>query len=83
MGFFKSKYEKDLDKIIADIDMNMNNNYKDNAQESLHRFEDRLKEMLAQNLLKGKSADYYKGRLEEYEQKMKGYTHKDQLKNWG
>lgn len=31
MGFFKSKYEKELDGIIADININMNNNYKDNA----------------------------------------------------
>ena len=29
MGLFKSKYEKELDGIIADINMNMNNNYKD------------------------------------------------------
>ena len=40
MGLFKSKYEKELDGIIADINMNMNNNYKDNAQakDMLHEY---------------------------------------------
>ena len=46
MGFFKSKYEKELDGIIADININMNNNYKDNAQAGLRRFDERLEEML-------------------------------------
>ncbi len=83
MGLFKSKYEKELDGIIADIDMNMNNNYKDNAQADLHRFEERLSEMLSQELLKEKAGTYYKQQLGIYKGKLKGYTHKDQLKNWG
>ena len=48
MGLFKSKYEKELDGIIADINMNMNNNYKDNAQAGLRRFDERLEELLLQ-----------------------------------
>lgn len=56
MGLFKSKYEKELDGIIADINMNMNNNYKDNAQAGLRRFDERLEEMLLQGLLKEKAA---------------------------
>ena len=56
MGLFKSKYEKELDGIIADINMNMNNNYKDNAQAGLRRFDERLEELLLQGLLKEKAA---------------------------
>ena len=83
MGLFKSKYEKELDGIIADINMNMNNNYKDNAQAGLRRFDERLEELLLQGLLKEKAAGEYKRQLSSFKVKMKGYTHKDQLKNWG
>ena len=83
MFFIKSGYWKELDRIITDIDMNMNNNYKDNAQSDLQRFENRLDEMLAQGLLKEKQEVYYKQKLNQYKEELKGYTHKDQLKNWG
>lgn len=83
MFFIKSGYEKELDRIITDIDMNMNNNYKDNAQSDLQRFENRLDEMLAQGFLKEKQKRYYKQKLNQYKEELKGYTHKDQLKNWG
>lgn len=63
MGLFKSKYEKELDGIIADINMNMNNNYKDNAQAGLRRFDERLEELLLQGLLKEKAAGEYKRQL--------------------
>ena len=32
MVLFKSRYEKELDALMTKIDMNMSNNYKDNAQ---------------------------------------------------
>ena len=35
MGLFKSKAEKELDSIIQRLNMNMSNNYKDNAQDEL------------------------------------------------
>ena len=38
MGFadiFKNKYEKKLDEVIEEMQMNMSNNYKDNAQKNL------------------------------------------------
>ncbi|MBQ8006737.1 MAG: hypothetical protein IJ526_06900 [Lachnospiraceae bacterium] len=39
MGLLKSKAEKELDKIIQHIDINMSNNYKDAAQVALKEFE--------------------------------------------
>ena len=35
MGLFKSKAEKELDSIIQSLEMNMANNYKDNAQKKI------------------------------------------------
>ena len=39
MGLFKSKAEKELDAIIGRLEMDMSNNYKDNAQDDLKDFE--------------------------------------------
>ena len=39
MGLFKSKAEKELDDIIRRLEMNMSNNYKDNAQDDLKELE--------------------------------------------
>ena len=37
MVLFKSRYEKELDALMTKIDMNMSNNYKDNAQADITR----------------------------------------------
>ena len=82
MGLFKSEAEKELDKIIQRIDMNMSNNYKDAAQVGLKEFElamDRLKEM---NIMKPQVLSKYEAILGKYQEKMKGYTHKDQKPFW-
>ena len=39
MGLFKSKAEKELDSIIQRLNMNMSNNYKDNAQDDIKDLE--------------------------------------------
>ncbi len=42
MGLFKSNIEKELDSIIQRLQMNMSNNYKDNARDDLREFEARM-----------------------------------------
>ncbi len=82
MGLFKSKAEKELDRIIQRIDMNMSNNYKDAAQVGLKEFElamDKLKEM---DIMKPQILSKYEEILSRYQTKMKGYTHKDQKPYW-
>mgnify|MGYP003316623068 CR=1 FL=1 len=45
-GFFKkTKSAKELDRIIAEITMNMQNNYKDAAQSAFKELEQRFNEM--------------------------------------
>ena len=82
MGLFKSKYEKELDGIISNIEMNMANNYKDNAQAGLREFESSLTSMKEQQLIKGKAAENYERQLLAYRERLKGYTHKDQKPYW-
>ena len=82
MGIFKSKTEKELDNIIQRLEMNMSNNYKDNAQDNLKEFEALMKESEDSGKLKGKSITIYEEILNSYREKMKGYSHKDQKPYW-
>lgn len=82
MGLFKSRQEKELDIIIMRIDMNMSNNYKDNAQADLREYEELLYRFIEEGSLKVKVRSFYESKLDSYKDKMKGYTHKDQKPYW-
>lgn len=82
MVLFKSRYEKELDALMTRIDMNMSNNYKDNAQADFQELESRFTEMKEQGRLKEKNCLYYENRVSDYREKLKGYTHKDQKPYW-
>lgn len=82
MGLFKSKYAKALDAVIASINMNMSNNYKDNAQANLCEFEELLKGLVDEGKLNDKDKAYYESQLGIYQERLKGYTHKDQKPYW-
>lgn len=82
MGLFKSKSEKELDGIIQRLEMNMSNNYKDNAQDNLKELEVALNDMREAGSLKPVILTKYQTILEEYQEKMKGFTHKDQKPYW-
>lgn len=82
MEIFKSKHEKQLEDIIKRLEMNMSNNYKDNAQDNLREFEKVLIQKKEAGLLKDKKICKYEEILKEYQVKMKGYSHKDQKPYW-
>lgn len=82
MGLFKSKYVRELEAYILRINMNMSNNYKDNAQSDLRDLQARYEELKASGVLKEKDAALFESRIGIYEQKLKGFTHKDQKPYW-
>lgn len=82
MKFFKSKYEKELDGIIERIQMNMSNNYKDAAQANLKEFQEKLEHFCADGKLKEKQQESYENKLTILQERMKGFTHKDQKPYW-
>ena len=82
MGLFKSKAEKELDAIIQRLNMNMSNNYKDNAQDDLKEFEMMLDGLQASGDAKPRVLEKYGVILDELKEKMKGYSHKDQKPYW-
>ena len=82
MGLFKSKYERELDSIIMRLEMNMANNYKDNAQSNLKELEAAFAAMKEAGQLKGKALAKYESLINGFTEKMKGYSHKDQKPYW-
>ena len=82
MGLFKSKAEKELDCIIQRLEMNMSNNYKDNAQDNLKELEATVNAMRSSGSLKPGALSRYESILDSYKEKMKGYSHKDQKPYW-
>lgn len=77
-SLFKSKEEIQLDAIIARIESNMANNYKDAAQEALKEFEEKLEDIS----FKESKKQAYELLLKDYKNKMKEFTHKAQKPYW-
>lgn len=82
MSLFKSQAEKDLDAVIQRMEMNLSNNYKDNAQENLAEFQRKFDEYVASSKIRGKTRAKYQAILDSYREKLKGYSHKDQKPYW-
>ena len=82
MRLFKSKEEKEMDGIIQQLEMNMSNNYKDNAQDNLKELEATLDAFRSSGRIKPAVITEYEHILVGYKEKMKGYCHKDQKPYW-
>lgn len=82
MRLFMSKMEKELEGIIQRLEMNMSNNYKDNAQDNLKELEATINAFRTSGSIKGTVLKKYENILGEYKEKMKGYSHKDQKPYW-
>ena len=82
MGFFKGKYERELNIIIERIQMNMSNNYKDAAQENLKELQAKYESFCREDILKEKQKLFYETQIDILKEKMKGFTHKDQKPYW-
>lgn len=78
----KAKAAKELDSIIAEINMNMQNNYKDAAQSALREFEKRYMELAEQGALSELQKSEYSAKLSSYKERLKAYSHKDQKPYW-
>ena len=82
-GFLKNgKIYKELDEIIAQIDSNVANNYKDAAQEAVECLERKINEFWENGQLSEKKKLEYSARLTRYKRELEGFTHKDQKPYW-
>ncbi len=82
MVLFKSKAEKELDGIIRRLEMNMANNYKDNARSNLKELEASVNLLRTSGGLKAAKLAEYESLVGAYKEKMKGFSHKDQKPYW-
>ena len=82
MGLFKSKAEKELDGIIQQMQMNMSNNYKDNARDNLKELEAAINALRTSGSAKPNVLSKYEALLDSYKKEMEGYSHKDQKPYW-
>ncbi len=73
---------KELEAIIARIENNASNNYKDAAQQALAQYEAALEELKAAGKLKDKQVAHYDAQLAAYKERMQKFTHKDQKPTW-
>ena len=81
-SLFKSKEEIQLDAIIARIESNMANNYKDAAQLNLKEFEQTLGQLVESGKLSDKQRQMYEEKLASFQKNMEKFTHKDQVCTW-
>ena len=80
--FIKKKSTNVLESLIAEIDSNMQNNYKDAAQAAFREFEQKLSEAIEQGTLSEGKKEEYCLKRDAYKEKLKEYTHKDQKPYW-
>ena len=80
--FAKKKNVNELELIIAEIESNMQNNYKDVAQAAFQKFEQKLSELIEQGQLSEGKKEEYSRKLENYKEKLQAYSHKDQKPYW-
>ena len=75
--FFKKKEAQELDKLIKNIQSNLENNYKDMARSFLKDAQALLERCRQEKILNEKDLKYYSEKIDGYEMKMKGYEHTD------
>jgi len=78
----KTAEEKQLDAILSELQINMANNYKDNAGACFREFSDTFAKMKEAGALKPAALSYYEEIFADYSKKMVGYSHNDQKPYW-
>lgn len=76
------KKNQELEHFMERIQNNMENNYKDAAQEYLKEYEETLHKLLEEHKLNEKQEAYYSSKLQDLKGNLKGFTHKDQKPYW-
>lgn len=72
---FRSKYYKQVEAKLQSIQVNLENNYKDEAILARKECEEMLEQLNQEGKLKKADYDYFKSQLHGYEARMIGYNH--------
>ncbi len=79
---FGNKKSPALEDIIDKLESNMANNYKDAAQADFKELERVYEELVSLGKLSEKQKNQYESVIEDYREKLKKYSHKDQKPYW-
>ena len=79
-GFGKKISE--LDQLIESIEMNMENNYKDNATSGFKDLREAYLRLDREKKLSDKQKTYYEPILTNLSKRLEGFTHKEQKAFW-
>ena len=84
MAFFgrKANAARQLDEKLERIQMNFENNYKDAAQLNLKEYQALLNALSEEGKLSEHQKSYYSDKLEELNERLKKFTHRDQKPTW-
>lgn len=74
-GIFKTSIQKQIEMLIGDLQLYLENNYKDLAIKALKDASALLETSYEQKKLNNKSYEKYKKVLSDYTQEMKDYNH--------
>ena len=75
LGWFKSAAVRELEQIVFEMQQNLENNYKDAAQNAREKLGIRLEELRQAGKLKDKEYRCFSVVFTEYSAKMTGYHH--------
>ncbi|MBQ8512176.1 MAG: hypothetical protein IJ497_06155 [Clostridia bacterium] len=75
LKLFKNPAVTELEEIVADMQANLENNYKDAAQAAREKLKRRLDELYAEGKLKEKDYKRFSVIYTEYSVRMTGYHH--------
>lgn len=78
----KTAEEKQLELLLNELQINMANNYKDNAVSGFRKLSEEFRKMKEEKRLSEKAADRYEKIITEYQAKLVGYGHNDQKPYW-
>ena len=76
------KKNQELEELLAKVASNVANNYKDAAQKEFAAYQAKFAKLKEDGGLNEKQIVYYGKCLEEFQEKLQGFTHKDQKPYW-
>ena len=76
LSIFRSRAEKELDRIIAELEQYLANNYKDQAHSMREKLHTRAVELHAEGKLNDDVFAVYDKKYEQYTEQMKNYNHR-------
>ena len=71
--FFSKKHPKDLEAIVNQIEVDLANNYKDNAKEGLEKLKGALEAKKASPKFPESEVNYYQKKIAAYQEDIKNF----------